>query len=126
MFSDSEVSFLKSQWVCRVATLSPDGWPHNVPVGFVFDGGAFYMSSDPGTRKLRNMAQNSRVCIVVDQPKAPRRGVVVQGLATLVERGEEFERINELIHKEWGGEKWKEGEQVAVRIDPTRKVSWGV
>lgn len=126
MFSDSEVKFLRSQWVCRIATASSDGWPHNVPVGFVFDGQAFYMTSDPGAKKLRNMAQNNRVCIVIDEPAEPRRAVVVQGLATLIEHGEEFERINEFIYKQWGGKKWKEGEQVAVRIDPTKKVSWGV
>lgn len=126
MFSDSEVGFLKSRWVCRIATASAEGWPHNVPVGFVFDGKAFYLSSDPGTKKLKNMAENRRVCIVVDEPAKPRRAIMVQGLATLVENGEEFERINELIHKQWGGKKWKEGEQVAVRVDPTRKVSWGV
>jgi len=126
LFSDSETKFLKSQWVCRIATASSDGWPHNVPVGFVFDGTVFYMSSDPGAKKLRNMAENSRVCIIVDEPAKPRRAVMVQGLATLVEHGEEFERINEFIHKQWGGKKWKEGEQVAVRIVPTRKVSWGV
>lgn len=126
MFSDSEIKFLQSQWVCRIATVSSDGWPHNVPVGFVFDGQAFYMSSDPGSKKLRNMEENNRVCIVIDVPEKPRRAIMVQGLATLAERGDEFERINDLLHKEWGGKKWEVGEQVAVRIDPTKKVSWGV
>jgi len=126
MFSDSETKFLKSQWVCRIATASSDGWPHNVPVGFVFDGKSFYVSSDPGAKKLRNMAENNRVCIIIDVPAKPRRAVMVQGFATLFERGDEFERINELVSKQWGGKKWKEGEQVAVRIDPTKKASWGV
>ena len=125
MFSESEAEFLKSQWVCRIATASSDGWPHNVPVGFVFDGEAFYLTSEPGAKKLRNMAENSSVCIVIDQPK-PRKAIMVQGLATQFERGEEFERINEIIYRQWGGKKWKEGEQVAVRIDPTRKVCWGL
>jgi len=126
MFSASEIKFLKSQWVCRLATASSDGWPHNVPVGFVFDGKSFYITSDPGAKKLRNMAENNRVSIVIDDPTEPRKAVMVQGLVTLFERGAEFERINEFIYEEWGGRKWKEGEQVAVRIDPTKKVSWGV
>jgi ribosomal protein L21E len=49
----------------------------------------------------------------------------VSGAATLVERGDEFERINDLLHKQWGWKNWKEGERVAVRIDPTTKASWG-
>ena len=126
MFSDSETKFLKSQWVCRIATMSSDGWPHNVPVGFVFDGKSFYVTSDPGAKKLKNMGQNNHVCIVIDVPAKPRRAVMVQGVATLFERGEEFERIMDVTYREWGGKRWKEGEQVAVRIDPTRRVSWGV
>ena len=109
-----------------MATASLDGWPHNVPVGFVFDGTAFYITSDPGAKKLRNMVENNRVCIVIDDPAEPRKAIMVQGLANLFERGEEFEKINELVYMQWGGKKWKEGEQVAVRIDPTKKVSWGV
>ena len=126
MFSDSEVKFLKSQWVCRIATASSDGWPHNVPVGFVFDGKVFYVTSDPGAKKLRNMAENNRVCLVIDVPEKPRRAIMVQGLATLFEHGDEFEKINEFIYSQWGGKKWKEGEQVAVKIEPSNKVGWGV
>ena len=102
MFSDAEIEFLKSQWVCRIATISPEGWPHNVPVGFAFDGKSFYVTSDPGAKKLRNIATNNRVCIIIDVPKAPRRAIMVQGLATLVERGEEFTRINEFISQQRG------------------------
>ncbi len=126
MFSDPEIEFLKSQWVCRIATVSPEGWPHNVPVGFVFDGKAFYITSDPGNKKLKNMARNNKVCLIIDVPKSPRRAIMVQGLATLAEHGEEFERITEYISKEKGWKKWKEGEQVAVSIEPTKKLSWGI
>jgi nitroimidazol reductase NimA-like FMN-containing flavoprotein (pyridoxamine 5'-phosphate oxidase superfamily) len=126
MFSDSEVEFLKSQWVCRIATVSPEGWPHNVPVGFVFDGKSFYMTSEPGAKKLKNMQTNNRVCLIIDVAKAPRRAVMVQGLATLVEHGEEFARINEFISQQWGGKKWEEGQQVAVKIEPPKKTSWGI
>lgn len=126
MFSESEVRFLKSKWVCRIATASSDGWPHNVPVGYILDGTALVMSSDPGARKLKDMKENNRVCIIVDDPKEPRKGVMVQGFATLFESGREFERINELLHSQWGGKKWKVGEQVAVRVDPVKKASWGI
>jgi uncharacterized protein len=125
VFSESEVRFIRSQWLCRIASSSLDGWPHNVPVGYVFDGPAFYITSEPGAKKLKNMAENNRVAIIIDVAK-PRRAIMVQGKATLFERGEEFERIMELVYKQWGGKRWNEGEQVAVRIDPTRKASWGI
>lgn len=126
MFSDGEIEFLKSQSICRIATLTTEGWPHNVPVGFAFDGKAFYITSDPGTKKLKNISTNNRICLIIDVPKAPRRAVMVQGLATLVEHGEEFGRINEFISQQRGWEKWEEGKQVAVKIEPTKKLSWGV
>ena len=126
MFSESESKFLMSQWVCRIATVSSDGWPHNVPVGYVQDGETFYMTRDPGARKIRDMRENHRVCVIVDDPAMPRKGVMVQGVATLIEHGPEFERVMEFVHSKWGGKKWKEGEQVAVRIDPSKKASWGV
>jgi nitroimidazol reductase NimA-like FMN-containing flavoprotein (pyridoxamine 5'-phosphate oxidase superfamily) len=127
VFTDAENRFLMSQWVCRIATASSDGWPHNVPVGFAFDGESFYITSDPGAKKLMNMAKNNRVCLIIDVPEKPRRAIMVQGLATLFERGEEFERINDIMSKKWKmKKKWKEGEQVAVRIEPKKKVSWGI
>lgn len=126
MFSNAEIEFLKSQWVCRIATVSPEGWPHNVPVGFAFDGKAFYITSDPGAKKLKNMTANNKVCLIIDVPQKPRRAIMVQGLATLAEHGEEFRRINEYLSEEKGWKKWKEGEQVAVSIEPTKKLSWGI
>lgn len=59
-------------------------------------------------------------------PEKPRRAIIVQGLATLVEHGEEFGRINDLINKQRCWKKRKEREQVAIRIESTRKASWGV
>ena len=126
MFSDAEIDFLKSHWVCRIATVSPEGWPHNVPVGFAFDGKSFYATSDSGAKKLKNISRNNRVCLIVDVPKEPRRAVMVQGLATLVEGGEEFARINEFISQQRGWEKWEEGKQIAIKIEPTKKLSWGI
>lgn len=126
MFSNEEIKFLESQWVCRIASISSEGWPHNVPVGFAFDGKEFYITSDPGAKKLKNIARNNRVCLIIDVPKSPRRAIMIQGLATLVEHGEEFARINKFISQQRGWEKWEEGKQVAVKIEPTKKLSWGI
>jgi cold shock CspA family protein len=51
---------------------------------------------------------------------------MVQGLATLIEHGREFVRINEIISQQRGWKKLEEGEQVAIKVQPTKKVSWGV
>ena len=124
MFSTAENEFLKSQLVCRIATISSEGWPHNVPVVFAFDGAVFYVRSHTGEKKLKNIAGNNRVCLIIDVPKPI--GIMVQGLATLIEHGREFVRINEIISQQRGWKKLEEGEQVAIKVQPTKKVSWGV
>jgi nitroimidazol reductase NimA-like FMN-containing flavoprotein (pyridoxamine 5'-phosphate oxidase superfamily) len=125
MFSAAENEFLKSQSICRIATVSSEGWPHNVPVVFAFDGAVFYVRSHPGEKKLKNIAGNNRVCLIIDVPQKPS-GIMVQGLATLIEHGSEFGRINEIISQQRGWKKLEEGEQVAITVQPTKKVSWGV
>lgn len=79
MFSESERKFLLAQSFCRLATISEDGWPHNVPVGYAFNGEFFYITSDPGAKKVRNLRHSPRVCLVIDVLEKPKRGVMVQG-----------------------------------------------
>lgn len=59
-----------------LATISPDGWPHVMPVWAVWSGGAVWFSSSNGSRKARNLAQRPRVTITTDDALNP---VVVQG-----------------------------------------------
>lgn len=129
MFSDSEKQFLKAHSLCRFASISPDGWPHNVPVGYSFDQEYFYISTEYGTKKLRNVRANKRVSLVVDEPgtKATRRAVVIQGEVDILESGPEFHSALRAIVGQ-RGEKWgfKEGEQAILRVRPVRKVIWNL
>ena len=51
-----------------MATVSPDGQPHVVPVVFEFDGRYIYFSGRQLARslKFRHLLQNDKVAIVVD------------------------------------------------------------
>jgi pyridoxamine 5'-phosphate oxidase family protein len=96
-FSDEEVAYLRSQRLARLATVSPDGQPDVVPVGFEFDGTHLYVGGlDPGrTRKFRNVrAGNTKVALVIDdlasvRPWSPRY-LRIYGTAELVERPGQF------------------------------------
>jgi pyridoxamine 5'-phosphate oxidase family protein len=96
-FSDQEVAYLRSQQLARLATVSPDGQPDVVPVGFEFDGRYLYVGGlDPGrTRKFRNVrAGNTKVALVIDdlasvRPWSPRY-LRIYGTAELVERPGQF------------------------------------
>lgn len=125
MFTAGEEEFLRSQWICRLATLSHEGWPHNVPVGYSFDGESFYISSDPEARKVRNIRSNPRVCLVVDVVEG-KKGVMIQGEATVIESGEEFEKAMELMERQRGWKRSRPGEQVVIKVKPARKTSWRI
>jgi pyridoxamine 5'-phosphate oxidase family protein len=45
VFTDEEIAYIRSQRLARVATVSVDGQPDLVPVGFEFDGSAFHVGA---------------------------------------------------------------------------------
>ena len=72
-FTSSELEFLRSQRVGRLATVGPSGWPHVVPVMYSLDeSGAFEFDVD-GV-KLRNLTAEVRAALVIDA-MGPKRGV---------------------------------------------------
>ena len=114
-FTDEEIAYLRSQRLARIATVSSDGQPDVVPVGFEFDGTHIYVGGlDPArTRKFRNVqAGNSKVALVIDdlvsaQPWTPRY-LRIYGTAELVERQGQF------------------GPAPYLRITPTISWSWNL
>lgn len=99
VFSAAELEFLRSQRLCRLATVGPSGWPHVVPVMYTLtDDGGFEFDADG--IKLRNLTLEPRCALVVDA-SGPKRGVSVQGHASVV-----------------GHER--------ARLMPARKFSWGL
>lgn len=82
VFTEPELEFLRSQRICRLATVGPSGWPHVVPVMYALnDSGAFEFDVD-GV-KLRNLTAEPRAAIVIDA-MGPKRGVSVQGRVELI------------------------------------------
>lgn len=96
-FSEAEIAYLRSQPLGRLATVSGDGQPDAVPVGFEYDGTYLYIGGiDPvRTRKYRNVRDGqTKVAFVVDdlvstRPWVPRY-LRIYGEAELVERDGQF------------------------------------
>jgi PPOX class probable F420-dependent enzyme len=69
---DPKASFMQSP-VARLATVTPEGVPHLVPVVFTLDGEVLYTAIDakPKTtqrlRRLANIESNPQVSLLVDQ-----------------------------------------------------------
>lgn len=75
VFTDSELEYLASQRLGRIATVGPDGQPHVVPTSFrhnpdhdAIDVGGMRMSQ---TKKLRDGQRTGRASIVVDDVLPP-------------------------------------------------------
>jgi pyridoxamine 5'-phosphate oxidase family protein len=79
LFSQKEVEYLKSQRLARVATAAVASssetrksvQPDVVPVGFDFDGDYFYVGGMNllKSTKYKNVLQNNKVAIVIDDLK---------------------------------------------------------
>src|SRR5437879_12125097 len=93
-----EREFLGSQRIGRLATVGPGGQPHVMPVMYqLLDDGSLEFDAD-GV-KLRNLSAEPRVALVVDA-MGPRRGVAIQGEASVV--GAERARLRPRSTYDWG------------------------
>jgi len=129
LFTDREEDTLRSHSLCRLATVSQDGTPHVVPVLYAFDGKFFYLSSDAGSRKAKNIARNPKVCFLIDEYGKTRWGVMIQGYAELLQSGIEYINAGQLLgwREPSNGRYIHEGRpQIIIRIKPNRKISWGI
>jgi pyridoxamine 5'-phosphate oxidase family protein len=110
-FSPDEIAYLTDgeRRLGRIATVSADGTPHVVPVGYRYNheldtvevGG-----KDPAaTKHFRDVRRSGRAAIVIDDVLPPwkPRAVEVRGRAEAID-----------------------GEQAFIRIFPDHVVSWGL
>lgn len=120
VFTSTEVTYLRSQRLGRLATVGADGQPHVVPVGFRYNpeldtidiGGHDFARR----KKYRDIQRNARVALVVDDLASVSpwvvRGIEIRGEAKALESG---------------GEALGPGfDPEMIRIWPRRVVSWGL
>ena len=119
--------------VCRVATADEAGMPHLVPVCHVVAGGKIYFASGNDGRKVLNLKANPRVALTVDlysEAWANLKGVMVQGTATLIEKGPRFRKTRALLYRKYpqypDEAALDESDSVIIEVTPTHVFSWGV
>ncbi len=121
-----ELNFLRSHELCRLATASKDAKPHVVPVIYALDGEDIIVAIDYGTKKLRNLKENKRVALVVDEYH-PNRAVMVEGECEILERGKEYVRLLQILlgrFEFYRKHPWSEGESPILRIKPVKAIMW--
>jgi pyridoxamine 5'-phosphate oxidase family protein len=132
-FSEEEKAYLRSQRLARIATVSGEGQPDVVPVGFEFDGIDFFVGGLDllSTRKYRNVAGgNELVALVVDDvaamtPWTPRF-VRVYGKASAVQRdGESGQTLQVTPTVSWSWNLEGRGFPEAGNFGPRKSVHHG-
>ena len=120
VLGDRERQLILSKDLCRLSTISSNGWPHSVPVSYVYLQGKFYIPSNGGAKKVRNLAKNIKATIVIDDERL-EHGVLVECSSKIIE-GEEANPLREHMRKVKG---WQNDETtVVIELMPLRKVSW--
>jgi pyridoxamine 5'-phosphate oxidase family protein len=118
-FTQSEIAYLESQRIGRLATVRPDGSPQVSPVGFSYnaelgaiDIGGYSMST---TQKFRNVIHDQRVAFVVDDIYSTQPWRV---------RCLEIRGIAEAIHEPT--EPVAGQDASIIRLRPQRIISFGI
>jgi PPOX class probable F420-dependent enzyme len=137
MLSDAERRFLAHQRIARLATADRRALPHVVPVCFAIAGSSLYVAIDekpkrgPVTalKRLRNIAENPAVAVVVDRYAEDwtRLGwVMLRGHAEILHEGEEHRDAQALLRSRYSQLRAMQIATypvIAVRIE--RTTSWG-
>jgi nitroimidazol reductase NimA-like FMN-containing flavoprotein (pyridoxamine 5'-phosphate oxidase superfamily) len=131
-FKKTVANFLHWQRVCHVATAGRGGVPHAVPVCHVVVDGKLCFGSEANAKKVQNLRVNPHVTVTVDlyaDDWSVLRGVMVQGHATLIERGPRFRKLRRLLYEKYPQypdmSAIEEGD-VIVEVTPRHVFSWGL
>jgi nitroimidazol reductase NimA-like FMN-containing flavoprotein (pyridoxamine 5'-phosphate oxidase superfamily) len=120
-FSSSELDLVRSHDVCRIATISPNRWPHCVPVGYLYKNRQFYVPVSKKSKKVKNLRTNPRACIVIDDEE--ERVLMIQGLVEIVE-GERFVKLKRWMTEKTGWTLGSEREGAILVLTPKNKSIW--
>jgi nitroimidazol reductase NimA-like FMN-containing flavoprotein (pyridoxamine 5'-phosphate oxidase superfamily) len=127
------LAFIRSQRVARLATVGPNGTPHNVPICPVVLSSKIYFASERGARKVRNIQRNPRVALAFDHYSERWKqlaGAMIVGSGAVSAQGATFRRARQALYRKYRQyartAPIAEGESVIICVTPTESFSWGL
>jgi PPOX class probable F420-dependent enzyme len=103
-----------------LATLLPDGSPHNVTVWTDVDDGRLVFFTQPQSRKARNIAGDARVALTVHDRENPYRTGWVRGRVVATREGEEALRTIDALSRKYTGQDFPMRSGVVYVVEPDR------
>jgi PPOX class probable F420-dependent enzyme len=128
-------SLIRAARVAHLATADKSGKPHVIPICFVFDGKQVFSPIDEKPKRttrlkrLKNIAENPNVALIVDRYDEDWRKLVyvlIFGTARILLRGERHRRAVKLLRKKYPQyRRMALGQRPLIVISPTRITGWG-
>jgi len=136
MLTEAERRFLSRRKVGHLATADRRGAPHVVPVCFAIEGEALYITidekpkrADVPLKRLRNIAENPSVAVVVDRydDDWTRLGwVMLRGRAEVLTEGAEHAHAQALLRARYPQlNDMRIGSLPVIAVRVERVTSWG-
>jgi len=127
--TDEELEeMLRNERTLRVATVSADGWPHVVPLWFVWRDGAVWVNNLRRSKRSRDVREGSPVALCVDTGVAYQelRGAVLYGRFGVADAEPVLETVKaEFARKYWGMDSIPDLKSHEwLRLIPERVASW--
>jgi PPOX class probable F420-dependent enzyme len=81
-------AFLLEPRIATIATINPDGSPHQAVIWYALDGDELMINSRRGRRWPRNLLENGRISVAVFEAERPNHWVGLKGHAALLHEGD--------------------------------------
>ena len=119
-FTRREARLIGSKDILALSTASQNGWPHCVPVSYVYLNYRFYVPASSKSKKIRNLRQNHRATILVDDAES-ESGVMMECEPKIL-IGAKAKKFRDYMRRVKG---WQsDATTVVIVLTPLRKASW--
>lgn len=117
----------KERWVA-LTTLSPNGYPHTVPIGYFLVDEHIVMGCKDNTQKVKNIERNPQVSVLWENGRGKEsiKGILFQGDARIVrDPGERMELKTEACRQrgEEPPAQLSDG-AVYIKVTPAKTITW--
>ncbi|MDP6454847.1 MAG: PPOX class F420-dependent oxidoreductase [SAR202 cluster bacterium] len=125
--------FLEPGRIAVVATLRRDGFPHLVPVWYLFDGESILIWTDKTRAWPKNVMRDGRVALSVQDDRPPFAALVLRGRAEVFDQADDagYQMAKDISARYIGEDAaddyvkpWWPKLHTFVRITPDKITSW--
>jgi PPOX class probable F420-dependent enzyme len=118
-------AFLDEQRVVIVATNSPSGWPHLMPLWYVVREGELWAWTYSKSQKVRNLERDARTTLQIEDGEEYQelRGVMVQAQTVIHRHTEAVAELGAEIFRRYTAQSLGEDFLEAVRAQAAKRVA---